>query len=88
VKLTSGPELKRRKIIRAAINGSGIAGRQIDFSAMRVALLDALLCFQELLDFTRRVFSALRFALCFCTIFFLTFLSFEFGLCSPSSFGV
>ena len=56
--------------------------------AAAAVLIDFPLCLQELLNFTRCVFSALCFALGLCTLFFFTPLSLKFGLCSPSSFAV
>jgi len=52
------------------------------------ALIDFLLCLQQLLNFTRFIFSALCFALRLRTLFFFTSLSLKSGLCSPSSFAV
>ncbi|MGA7018442.1 MAG: hypothetical protein WBZ25_15800 [Pseudolabrys sp.] len=52
------------------------------------ALIDSLLCLQELLNLTRFVFSALGFAFSLCTLLFLTSLLLKFGLGSPPSFGV
>jgi energy-coupling factor transporter transmembrane protein EcfT len=49
------------------------------------ALIDSLLCLQELLNLTRFVFSALGFAFSLCTLFFLTSLLLKFGLRSPPS---